>query len=95
MKLQLWQASALKRAYVLCIVTVKMSRVHYQSEVWNNYLMSLKFSCAHQGCIYLVKNTTNITVKITVFYSSVCQIKFIFDSKAEFSATIILVFSVT
>ncbi len=75
MKLQLWQASALKRVYVLCIVTVKIYCVNYLSEVWNNYLMSLKFSCAHQGCIYLVKNTTNITVKKTVQFSTVQFVK--------------------
>ncbi len=42
--------------------SVFIKQIHYHSEVWVRYdfLMFLKVSSAHQGCIYLIKNTVNI-----------------------------------
>jgi len=46
--------------------TITYTHIHYRSKVWNlfsGFLMFLKeVSSAHQGCIYLIKNTVKTVI---------------------------------
>jgi len=52
--------SALHSVWVYFAITSRniLPYIHYRSKVWgqNDFLMFLKVSYAHRGCIYLIKN---------------------------------------